>query len=174
MNTDGTGFHTCKECHKTESLWNHTTIDNKEREQLKDRRSVCASNCNSGDGTDQRVQSLMFMVMMMMNYCTILNERCCCVLFSGFFNLCNVNSGYSCRISVILILQLLYEQRWLAWRIKLVASDRLLEWTKFEPLTHSEWVKPWNVIRCVPHLIQDGHCCGHRAWADKLNRSESL
>jgi len=25
MNTDGTGFHTCKECHKTESLWNHTT-----------------------------------------------------------------------------------------------------------------------------------------------------
>ena len=25
MNTDGTGFHTCKECHKTESLWNHQT-----------------------------------------------------------------------------------------------------------------------------------------------------
>ena len=25
MNTDGTDFHTCKECHKTESLLNHTT-----------------------------------------------------------------------------------------------------------------------------------------------------
>ena len=36
----------------------------KEGEQLEDRRSVGASNCNSGDGTDQRVQSLMFMIMM--------------------------------------------------------------------------------------------------------------
>jgi len=61
MNTDGTGFHTCKECHKTESLWNHTTTDHKEGEQLKDQRNVGASCCNSGDGTDQRVQSLMFM-----------------------------------------------------------------------------------------------------------------
>jgi len=25
MNTDGTGFNICKECHKTETLWNHTT-----------------------------------------------------------------------------------------------------------------------------------------------------
>jgi len=33
---------------------------------MEDRRSVGASSCNSGDGTDQRVQSLMFMVMMMM------------------------------------------------------------------------------------------------------------
>jgi len=32
--------------------------------QLKDRRSVGAISCNSGDGTDQRVQSLMFMMMM--------------------------------------------------------------------------------------------------------------
>ena len=31
--------------------------------QLEDRRSVGASSCNSGDGTDQRVQSLMFMMM---------------------------------------------------------------------------------------------------------------
>ena len=30
MNTDGIGFHTCKECHKTESIWNHTTTDHKE------------------------------------------------------------------------------------------------------------------------------------------------
>ena len=35
-------------------------------EQLEDRRSVGASGCNSGDGTDQRVQSLMFMMMMIM------------------------------------------------------------------------------------------------------------
>ena len=62
MNTDGTGFHTCKECHKTESLWSHTTTDHKEGEQLEDRRSVGASSCNSGDGTDQKVQSSMFMM----------------------------------------------------------------------------------------------------------------
>ena len=66
MNTDGTGFNTCKECHKTESLWNHTTTDHKEREQLEDRRNVGESRCNFGDGTDQRVQSLVFMMMMMM------------------------------------------------------------------------------------------------------------
>jgi len=36
-----------------------------EGEQLEDRRSVGASSCNSGDGTDQRVQSLVFMMMMM-------------------------------------------------------------------------------------------------------------
>ena len=64
MNTDGTGFHTCNGYHKTESLWNHTTTDHKEGEQLEDRRSVGASSCNSGDGTDQRVQFLMFMTMM--------------------------------------------------------------------------------------------------------------
>ena len=57
--------HTCKECHKTESLWKHNTTDHKEGEQLEDRRSVGAYNCNCGDGTDQRVQSLMFMMMMM-------------------------------------------------------------------------------------------------------------
>ena len=63
MNTDGTGFSTCKECHKTESLWNHTATDHKEGEKLKDRISVGESSCNFGDGTDQRVQSLMFMMM---------------------------------------------------------------------------------------------------------------
>ena len=67
MNTDRTGFHTYKECHKTESLWNHTTTDHKEGEQLGDRRSVGTSSCNSGDGTDQRVQSLMFMMIIIYN-----------------------------------------------------------------------------------------------------------
>ena len=66
MNTDGNGFHTCKECHKTESFWNHTTTDRKEGEQLVDRSSVGASSCKSWHGKDQRVQSLMFMMMMMM------------------------------------------------------------------------------------------------------------
>ena len=41
--------------------------DHKEGEQLEDRRSVGASSCNFGDGTDQRVQSLMFMMTMMYN-----------------------------------------------------------------------------------------------------------
>ena len=65
MNTDGTGFNTCKECHKTESLSNHTATDRKEGEQLEDQRSVGASSCNCGNGTDQWVQSLMFMVMIL-------------------------------------------------------------------------------------------------------------
>jgi len=44
----------------------HTTTDHKEGEQLEDRRSVGASSFNSGDGTDQRAQSLIFIMMMMM------------------------------------------------------------------------------------------------------------
>ena len=66
LNTDGTGFLTCKECHKSESLWNHTTTDHKKGWQLEDRRSVGMSSCNSVDATGQRVQSLMFMMMMIM------------------------------------------------------------------------------------------------------------
>jgi len=79
MNTDGTGFHTCRECHKIESLWNHTTADHKEGEQLEDWRSVGASSCNSGDGMDQRIQSLMFMMMMMMKIKTHIS---CSIKFS--------------------------------------------------------------------------------------------
>ena len=33
---------------------------------MEDRRNVGENSCNSGDGTDQRVQSLMFMMMIMM------------------------------------------------------------------------------------------------------------
>jgi hypothetical protein len=36
----------------------------KEGGQLEDLRNVGESSCKSGDGTDQRVQSLMFMMMM--------------------------------------------------------------------------------------------------------------
>ena len=36
----GTGFYTCQECHKTESLWNHTTTDHREGEQLEDRKTL--------------------------------------------------------------------------------------------------------------------------------------
>jgi len=52
MNTDGTGNYTCKECHTTESLWNHITTDHKEGEQLEDRRNVGENSRNSGDGTN--------------------------------------------------------------------------------------------------------------------------
>jgi len=44
-------------------LFTPRTIDHKEGEQLEDRRSVGATSCNCGDGTDQRVQSLIFMMM---------------------------------------------------------------------------------------------------------------
>ena len=64
MNTEGTGFYTCKECNTTESLSKHTTIIHKEREQLGDRRNDGESSYNSGDGTAQMAQPLMFMMMM--------------------------------------------------------------------------------------------------------------
>jgi hypothetical protein len=66
MNTEGTGFYTCKECHKTESLKNHTTTAYKERKQLGDRRNDGEGNCNSGDGMGQMAQPWMFMMMIMM------------------------------------------------------------------------------------------------------------
>jgi len=76
MNTDGTGFYTCKECHQTESLWNHITTYHKEEEQLEDRTSVGENSCNSGDGTDQRVQSLMLIKMtMFFLYCWCQNTK---------------------------------------------------------------------------------------------------
>ena len=42
----------------------YITTDHKEGEQLQDQRNVEESSCNSGDRIDQRVQSLMFMMMM--------------------------------------------------------------------------------------------------------------
>jgi hypothetical protein len=36
-------------------------------EQLEDQRNVGENSCNSGGGSDQRVQYLMFMMMMMKN-----------------------------------------------------------------------------------------------------------
>jgi hypothetical protein len=68
MYIEGTGFYTFKECHKTESLRNHTTTAHKERERLGDRRNAGESSGNSGDGTSQMAQPLMFMMMMMMKY----------------------------------------------------------------------------------------------------------
>jgi hypothetical protein len=55
-------------------LWNHTTTYHKEEEQLEDRRNVDENSCNSGDGTDQRVQSLMFMMIFNTyhKWCTIM------------------------------------------------------------------------------------------------------
>ena len=55
---------------------------------MEDRRNVGESSCNSGDGTDQRVQSLMFMMMMMMMmmmymrpiYFTLLCVFVCCAV----------------------------------------------------------------------------------------------
>ena len=40
MNTEGTGFCTCKECHTTESLSKHTTIIHKEKEQSGDQETL--------------------------------------------------------------------------------------------------------------------------------------
>jgi hypothetical protein len=64
MYIEGTGFYTFKVCHKTESLQNRTATAHREREKLGDRRNVGESSCNSGDGTGQPAQPLMFMTMM--------------------------------------------------------------------------------------------------------------
>ena len=53
-----------QKCDQSESLWNHITTDHKEGERLEDRRNIGEHSCNSGDGTDQRFQFLMFMMMM--------------------------------------------------------------------------------------------------------------
>ena len=87
---------TCKECHKTKSLWNHTTTDHKEGEQLEDRRSVGTSSCNSGDGTDRRVQSLMFMVMMTISSC---KRQPSFTLQSQIFQCLMLRHGGLCEVS---------------------------------------------------------------------------
>jgi hypothetical protein len=65
MYIEETGFYASKECHKTESLRNHTATAHNERERLGDRRNAGENSCNSGDGTGQMAQPLMFMIMMM-------------------------------------------------------------------------------------------------------------
>jgi hypothetical protein len=62
MNTEGTDSYKCKECYNTESLSNHTTTVHKEREELENRRNAGEISCNSGDGTGQMAQPLMFMM----------------------------------------------------------------------------------------------------------------
>ena len=57
----------------TKSTWNHTTTGHKEEGQLEDRRNVGESNCNSGNGTYQMVQSLMFM--MVINKCWAISPK---------------------------------------------------------------------------------------------------
>jgi len=54
MNINGTGVNTCKECHKTESLWNRTTADHKEGEQLEDWRNSGETICHFGDKTGSK------------------------------------------------------------------------------------------------------------------------
>jgi hypothetical protein len=84
MYIEGTGSYTFKECHKTESLLNHTATAHMERERLGDRRNAGESSCNSGDGTGQMAQPLMFMMMMMLCmfrslysvYCLCVNVSC--------------------------------------------------------------------------------------------------
>ena len=48
---------------KPNSSKNPTTTDRKEEDQLDDLKNVGESNYNPGVGTDQRVQSLVFMMM---------------------------------------------------------------------------------------------------------------
>ena len=58
---------------------------------MEDRRNVGESSCNSGDGTDQRVQSLMFMMM------TIIF----CGNFVDYFPYKNFNFKYATIYAVV-------------------------------------------------------------------------
>jgi len=87
------------------ALRNHTTTDHKEGEQLEDRRTVGASSCNFGDGTDQRVQSLMFMmIMMMMIYCWIGPENHRTVIGVSFvIHVISYDSSFLSYLAVFLV-----------------------------------------------------------------------
>jgi hypothetical protein len=64
---------------------------------LKDRRNVGGSSCNSGDGTDQMVQSFMFMMMIIITITPIT-----CAYFQSVLPVC-----YKCHLLSTLLLLLL-------------------------------------------------------------------
>ena len=123
MNTERTGFYTCKECHKTESLSKHTTIIHKERVQSGDQRNIGESSCNSGDGTGQMAQPLIFMTMIYFNRITggmellhthslmhPASERCHRLSIVGgpFFQIYNVQNQKITRITTFRICNVVY------------------------------------------------------------------
>ena len=52
---------------------------------MEEGRNDGESSCNFGDGTDQNVQSLMFKMMMMMNYSQVLKQHALCRKVNLFF-----------------------------------------------------------------------------------------
>jgi len=66
MNTDGTGFTLAKNATKPNPFEVVPLQTTGKEYNWKTEEAMAPSSCNSGDGTDQRVQSLMFMMMMMM------------------------------------------------------------------------------------------------------------
>ena len=74
MNTDWTGIYTGKECHKTESRWNYTTTDHKEGEKLEDQRDVDEKFVTLETERIKLVQSLMFMMVVMMTDSSVPRE----------------------------------------------------------------------------------------------------
>jgi hypothetical protein len=98
------------------------TTDHKEGEEFQERRNVGESSCKSGDGTDQREQSLMFMMMMMMMMNLKVLHNCyvliyghteflvhsCCLLrgFLAFLVLSSLfykKSDWNCNVRITLL-----------------------------------------------------------------------
>jgi len=119
---------------QNESLWNHTTTDHKEGEQLEDRKSVGASSCNSGDGTDQRIQSLMFMIMMMIK---------------NFFIWKRETQNY--------IYIYIYTHTWCPRR-NVPDFGRVFLMLKYTDITQNTYVQSWTVTE-----IMAREKCGHLA-----------
>jgi hypothetical protein len=71
MYIEGTGFYTCKERHKTESLRNHAATAHRDRERLGDRINVGESSCNCGDGTSLDVYDDDFNKLVVLGKCLI-------------------------------------------------------------------------------------------------------
>jgi hypothetical protein len=63
LNTGGTGFFNCKECHKAYEI---IPLQTTRKENNGKTEEALARTAVTGDGTDQRVQSFMLMMMMMM------------------------------------------------------------------------------------------------------------
>ena len=147
MNTDRTGFYTCKECHQTESLWNRITTDHKEGEQLEDRRNVCESSSNSGDGTDQRVQSLMFMMMTS----NVAKQMACIPQFSNRVFRNKLHDCNYCRLLLSKLLSVFLRNylHWIQYKISLGIDIA-------QRLIYFENDKPW--------LLGEGARCWWRSW----------
>ena len=161
-------------------LRNHTTTDHKEGEQLEDRRSVGESSCNFGDGTDQRVQSLMFMMMMTMMM--MRNLMAGCLLWSWHVTSHGpavTSEHLKCRwcrhLQFLTALRHVCHLNYGALLFSIFAPSSVSWWRNGWsvdcPCAEVKWTRPINCPRSDIHLMSRIHQIGaNRAW----NKAQKL